>query len=131
MAVAGDLERNSSFPRRLASARRARRFVRSTVSSYLPAEELDTVELLTSEVVTNAVIHAESSPVVEVAAEGGTVRVSVEDNGASWPMLKEVPHTATSGRGMALVDLMADAWGVERLDDDAKRVWFEVRGPVE
>ena len=125
MRRAGQL---AAFPPSLLGVRRARQFVRSTVANYLPMTELETVELLTSEVVTNAVIHAGSSPVVEVAAEGGTVRVSVEDHDPAWPMPQAVSEDATSGRGMGLVDTMADAWGVEKVVDRGKRVWFEVRG---
>ncbi|GAC1318612.1 MAG: ATP-binding protein [Acidimicrobiales bacterium] len=117
-----------TFPSSLLSVRRARRFVRDAVASYLPPAELDTVELLTSEVVTNAVVHAGSSPIVEVATDGGTVRVSVEDRDPGWPMPHSVPEDATSGRGLALVDTMAHAWGVERAGGRGKRIWFEVRG---
>jgi len=109
------------------SARRARKLVRGMVTPYLPARKLDTIELLTSEVVTNAVVHAGSSPIVEVTAEGGTVRISVQDHNPAWPMPRDVAVDATSGRGMALVDVMADAWGVERIAGDGKRIWFEVR----
>ena len=120
--------RHEAFPPSLLSVREARRFVRTSVSTYLPVPDLETVELLTSEVVTNAVVHAGSSPVVEVAADGGTVRVSVEDHDPAWPMPRAVPEDATSGRGMGLVDTMADAWGVEQAAPRGKRIWFEVRG---
>ena len=117
-----------AFPSSLISARRARQLVRGMVTPYLPAPKLDTIELLTSEVVTNAVVHAASSPIVEVTAESGTVRISVQDQNPAWPMpTRDVAEDATSGRGMVLVDVMADAWGVERLADDGKRIWFEVR----
>ena len=101
--------------------------VRGMATPYLPALKLDTVELLTSEVVTNAVVHAGSSPIVEVTAESGTVRISVQDQNPTWPMPRDVAPDATSGRGMVLVDVMADGWGVERIADDGKRIWFEVR----
>lgn len=117
-----------AFPSSVLSARRARQLVRRMVAPYMSAPTLDTIELLTSEVVTNAVVHAGSSPIVEVTAEGGTVRISVQDQNPTWPMPREVPEDATSGRGMVLVDAMADAWGVERIADDGKRIWFEVRG---
>ena len=121
-------ERLVAFPSSLVSARRARQLVRGMVTPYLPAPKLDTIELLTSEVVTNAVVHAGSSPIVEVTAEGGTVRISVQDQNPAWPMpTRGVAEDATSGRGMALVDDMADGWGVERIADDGKRIWFEVR----
>lgn len=120
-------DRLVAFPSSLVSARRARHLVRGMVTPYLPATKLDTIELLTSEVVTNAVVHAGSNPIVEVTAESGTVRISVQDQNPAWPMPKDVAEDATSGRGMVLVDVMADAWGVERIADDGKRIWFEVR----
>lgn len=126
--MAEDMGRLSVFPSELSSIPQARHFVRSSVSDYLPVHALDTVELLTSEVVTNAVLHADSDPVVEVAAEGGTVRISVQDQNPAWPSPKRVCDDATSGRGLALVDTMADAWGVESLPKEGKRIWFEVRG---
>ena len=120
-------DRLVAFPSSVISARRARKLVRGMVTPYLPATKLDTIELLTSEVVTNAVVHAGSSPIVEVTAESGTVRISVQDQNPTWPMPREVAVDSTSGRGMALVDVMADGWGVERVADDGKRIWFEVR----
>ena len=120
-------DRLVAFPSSVISARRARQLVRGMVTPFLPATKLDTIELLTSEVVTNAVVHAGSSPIVEVTAEGGTVRISVQDQDPAWPMPREVAVDYTSGRVMALVDVMADAWGVERVAEDGKRIWFEVR----
>lgn len=122
-----DQHRHVAFPPALTSAGDARHFVRDLMAAYLASGPLDIVELLTSEVVTNAVVHAGSAPVVEVAAQGGTVRVSVEDGNPDWPMPHMPSFDATSGRGMALVDMMADAWGVERLPCCGKRIWFEVR----
>ena len=121
------VDRLAALPSSLMSVRRARQFVREALAAYLPPAELDTVELLTSEVVTNAVVHAGSNPTIEVATDGGTVRVSVEDRDPGWPMAHAVPADATSGRGMALVDALAHAWGVESLAGRGKTIWFEVR----
>ena len=53
-------------------------------------------------------------------------RVSVEDPSVRWPVRRDVNADALSGRGVALIDMLASAWGVEGLGEDGKRVWFEV-----
>jgi len=120
------VDRHSSFPSRLSSARRARRFVRATVSGDLPGQALDTVELLTSEVVTNAVVHAASGPVVEVAAEGGTVRVSVADRCPGFPMPLQVHACAAKAGVDQVTRVLAMEWG-----SDGIRVNSIAPGPIE
>jgi serine/threonine-protein kinase RsbW len=85
--------------------------------------------VLVSEVVTNAVLHAQSGadhPVrLTAEADGTRLRVEVEDSGSGIPeAMRELPTpTATSGRGLAIVRGLADRWGVVR---DPSRVWFEL-----
>jgi len=122
-----DHEATALLPPSLASAREARSFVRGTACDVLGEEGLATVELLTSEVVTNALLHGRDAPRLVVACRGQTVRVSVEDADPRWPTRQSVPETEMRGRGIALVDALAAAWGIERLDQVGKRVWFEVR----
>ena len=122
------VEAAAALPSTFASAGEARSLVRDTAETVLAGEALATVELLTSEVVTNAVQHGGGTPVVKVALRGRTVRVSVEDSSRRWPTRCHVNETALSGRGVALVDMFASSWGVEVLPDVGKRVWFEVRG---
>lgn len=123
-----DVEYAARLPLGLASAREARCLVRRAVEADVGEETLDTIELLTSEVVTNALLHAGTPPLVVVARRGRTVRVTVEDHSPMWPTIHDAPEGSASGRGVALVDALASSWGVERLTDNAKRVWFEV-GP--
>ena len=103
----------------------ARRFVTETLSRWDCAAALDTVELLVSEVVTNAVLHARSAPDVAVQLLPDVIRVEVTDRDPRLPQAKVVADEDTSGRGVGLVDLMASAWGVEVVPD-GKVVWFEV-----
>jgi len=124
--ISQDMEAGATLPLTLASARRARRLVRHAVAARVPDDALFTLELLTSEVVTNAVVHAESSPILRVVARGARVRVSVQDGSPRWPTCEHAADQALSGRGMALVDTLASEWGIERLPDEGKRVWFEV-----
>jgi anti-sigma regulatory factor (Ser/Thr protein kinase) len=116
----------ASLPSSLASAREARTFVKEAIG--VPADEpFDTLELLISEVVTNAVQHTGAAPLVRVSRRGDMVRVSVQDPSPRWPTRCFVPETALSGRGIALVDVLSSSWGVEQLDRTGKQVWFEVR----
>ena len=122
-----DHEATALLPPSLASAREARCFVRGPASDVLGEEGLATVELLTSEVVTNALLYGRDAPRLVVACRGDTVRVSVEDADPRWPTRQAVTETELRGRGIALVDALATAWGIETLGQVGKRVWFEVR----
>ncbi len=86
---------------------------------------LDTAELLTSELVTNALLHAGTDLVVHVEAENDVVRVAVDDGCDTGPRLGSPETIDLGGRGMPLVASLADRWGWEPLSI-GKRVWFEV-----
>ena len=105
----------------------ARRFVRDILSTRRVQDGVvDTVELLTSEVITNAVVHAHSSPVLLIGVHDRVVRVEVCDDDANPPSRRMPGRDAASGRGMAIVEELAAEWGVDLIPDDGKRVWFEV-----
>ena len=105
----------------------ARRFVRDVLMSrQVPDAVVDTVELLTSEVVTNAIVHGESGPHLAVTIDGRVVRVAVQDRSAAMPVRRLAHVDDVSGRGVVIVEEMASAWGVERERNGSKRVWCEV-----
>ena len=111
-----------------ASAVKARRFVESAVrASGDPAlVALDaTVALLTSELVTNAVLHAAGEIDVHVVLGDGVVRVGVTDHGPGLPSRKPDDDGATTGRGLLLVERLATDWGVAPTGR-GKTVWVEV-----
>ncbi len=83
------------------------------------------VELLTSEVVTNALIHARGAQSLTVSVLPAAVRVEVEDSSSLLPTRRRAGVDAVSGRGLAIVGALALAWGVEP-GPRGKRVWFEV-----
>ena len=94
-------------------------------------EEVDDLELLVSELVTNAVLHARSRSRLTIDSNGERVRVTVEDESAVAPRLREYGPEAATGRGVLLVDRLSTNWGVD-FDDGGKRVWFELAvAPVE
>lgn len=99
----------------------------------------DTVELLASELVTNALVHTDRDALItarlyrEAAGRTGAgparLRVEVEDESDQWPKRRTPGEQASSGRGLLLVDALADAWGVEPRGS-GKRLWFELIEPA-
>jgi anti-sigma regulatory factor (Ser/Thr protein kinase) len=109
------------------SAAAARHFARTTLDDAgWDGEATDRVELLVSEVVTNAVLHAHSGPRMTIDLTSDVVRITVEDDSPMLPMIADVSPEAVRGRGMLLVDLLASAWGTEAVDQ-GKCVWFVVK----
>lgn len=88
--------------------------------------DLDVVALLTSELVTNVVLHADGEARVRVAVEPRTVRVEVADDHPGQPEARSVSGESITGRGLHIVDVLADRWGIERDGGTAKTVWFEL-----
>lgn len=84
----------------------------------------DIAELLTSELVTNAVLHAETESVCLVVEVGGSeVIVSVADSDNRPPRLRVPDAASAGGRGLHLLDSLAEHWGVTEWPD-GKAVWF-------
>jgi DNA-binding NarL/FixJ family response regulator len=108
------------------SAGQARRFVDEVLSRWRCDSVLDDVQLLVSELVTNAVVHAGSDVEVAVRLLTDAVRIEVVDQGPMGSLRVTKPaHDAESGRGLLLVETLASAWGVEEIEG-GKSVWFEV-----
>ncbi|WP_089326525.1 ATP-binding protein [Actinomadura meyerae] len=92
----------------------ARRAVRAVLAGWGVAEgDIDSAELLTSEVVTNAVRHGRVSGVVKVRVRvmDGRLRVDVTDPEPGMPRVVAASDTDEGYRGMAIVAACADAWG--------------------
>ena len=92
---------------------------------------VETAELLTSELVTNAVIHGGSPTELCLSVSDGSVRVEVTDHCADHPVLRRRSVEAIGGRGLVIVDDLADQWGVVSIPDDGKTVWFELRAAAD
>jgi serine phosphatase RsbU (regulator of sigma subunit)/anti-sigma regulatory factor (Ser/Thr protein kinase) len=113
-----------------ASGAAARRFVQRTLAA-VPADpdRVDTLVLLCSELVTNAVLHAAAPSEVRLRVREGRVRLEVHDPSPQVPVARAPDLAATNGRGMMLVDALADAWGIDvgdGLPDEGKTVWVEL-----
>ena len=85
------------------------------------------VELLTSELLTNAVTHGPEDGTVEIRAmrTARALRVEVRDESMALPVVQAVDVDATGGRGVGFVDMLSSEWGVI-VDDTGKTVWFAV-----
>lgn len=105
----------------------ARGLVREAVGLELPAERVDALLLLVTEVVTNAILHGPPEPDGKIGLrlerDGRIVRIIAIDDGHHFsPELAEPgdpPHF-----GLYLVDSLADRWGVSI--DGEKAIWFEI-----
>lgn len=116
------------YPCTARSARDARQMV-STLLAWLSADTAGSVTAMVSELATNALVHARTSFELSVEVSGDrVVRVAVTDGGPGWPTMATPSATELHGRGLRMVELLSDAWGVHALGDRAgKTVWFEIR----
>lgn len=101
------------------SARAARRFV----DEHCPPEVRDIATLLTSEVVTNAVLHAATPLTLGIRVHRRSVLIGVTDSNTLSPRPTLAHTQREGGRGLALVDALADRWGCEE-QPEGKTVWF-------
>lgn len=113
------------LPPRPGSAAAARRFVADALEATDDDQRAIAV-LLTSELVTNALLYAQSPITVRVEQHDGTYRVGVRDEAPADIRPRQVGIDATSGRGLSLVEQLSGAWGVDHGDDAGKEVWFEL-----
>jgi anti-sigma regulatory factor (Ser/Thr protein kinase) len=118
-------ETRTELPAEPASASAARRFLRSTLEAWGCEDLNEVASLLVSEVVTNAVLHARSPIELVIGHANDVLRVEVLDRDGRLPVRKNYAIDAGTGRGMLLVDSMADRWGAERRPQ-GKIVWFEL-----
>jgi anti-sigma regulatory factor (Ser/Thr protein kinase) len=119
-------------PERVAAARQQ---LRELLHDWSSAEQIDSAVLLVSEMLTNVLVHTDADAllVAEVAGEadgldggaGRRVRVEVTDTSDDLPHKRHPGELASSGRGLVLMELLADAWGVDPRGK-GKSIWFEL-----
>jgi anti-sigma regulatory factor (Ser/Thr protein kinase) len=108
----------------VSSARRARSFVTHQLIEHRLPYLVDEVRLVASELATNAVVHAATEFTVVLEGKATSVLLTVSDgsSGALRP-LDIAPATAASGRGLHIVNIVSQEWGVGDLEGSSKSVW--------
>ncbi|GHD85369.1 SpoIIE family protein phosphatase [Streptomyces naganishii] len=116
-------------PERVAVARQQ---LRELLHDWSSEDQVDTAVLLLSEMLTNVLVHTDTDAllIAEVGGEKGErrMRVEVTDAGDDLPHKRRPGELASSGRGLVLVELLADAWGVVPRGQ-GKTIWFELYEP--
>jgi anti-sigma regulatory factor (Ser/Thr protein kinase) len=111
------------FPAVPESVAAARRFTRAALGRHgVGSEVVDTASLLVSELATNAIVHATSDIRLRVQVSED-IRVEVSDASSAVPVLTTGGSERESGRGLALVANLADAWDWSPRER-GKVVWF-------
>ncbi|MER6090097.1 ATP-binding SpoIIE family protein phosphatase, partial [Streptomyces bluensis] len=122
----------------------ARRHVRDFLQDWAREDQVDSAVLLVSEVVTNVLVHTDADAllIAEVTEATGVteatdgqerrrIRVEVTDAGDDLPHRRHPGELASFGRGLMLIELLADAWGVDPRGK-GKTIWFELyEAPVD
>jgi GAF domain-containing protein/anti-sigma regulatory factor (Ser/Thr protein kinase) len=134
-----DLVASAAYRPEPAAVAAARKFVRDTLQSWLPPGGgpapdnglVDDAVLLTSELVTNAIVHAGTDVQVTCKLAGDAVEVVIRDSHPArmvpGPARDDhIPTERTGGRGLLLPSALASAWGVS-YGTDTKAVWFRMR----
>ena len=114
------------FPAHVRSAGKARSVVRQTLEGWCDDERLEDIALCVSELVTNAVVHADSEPKLLVHVRPGVIHVEISDDSEALPVVRGAGPEDTSGRGVSILGMLSDRWGALRRSGGGKTVWFEI-----
>lgn len=113
-------------PERIAGARRQ---VRDLLHDWADADQVDSAVLMVSEMVTNVLMHTDGDAllVAEAVGELGArrLRVEVADGSDELPHKRHPGEMSSSGRGVLLMEMLADSWGVDP-QGEGKSIWFEL-----
>ena len=114
----------SNAPR---SVGQARRFVSAQLAE-VRADVAEEIAVMVSELATNCVRHTVPDFAVNVDTTEREIRVEVTDRGGGVPVVRSPDSSEPTGRGLRIVQELADSFGVSELrGSPGKTVWFEVR----
>ena len=119
----------TELPRTLQAPGLARAFLGDYLCRTHALAIYDEAALLTTEAVTNAVKYGGPPILLVVECDGGGIEVRVADGNPDVPVRTDADELATHGRGVAMIDMVSDSWGVSAHPDDGKDVWFRLRTP--
>ncbi|MDJ0340315.1 SpoIIE family protein phosphatase [Streptomyces sp. H10-C2] len=117
---------SQSAPRQI---RESRHEIRALLHDWAAPDQVDAAVLLVSELITNVLVHTDEDAVLTARLMGmpGTrrLRIDVGDRSDDMPHRRSPGEMASSGRGLLLIEELADAWGVDPRGD-GKTIWFEI-----
>jgi serine phosphatase RsbU (regulator of sigma subunit)/anti-sigma regulatory factor (Ser/Thr protein kinase) len=113
-------------PERVAAARQQ---MRELLHDWSSADQVDSAVLLLSETLTNVLVHTDADALLLAEVRGGPgerrLRVEVTDTSDDLPHKRRPGELASSGRGLMMIELLAQAWGVDPRGE-GKTIWFEL-----
>ncbi|WP_282701110.1 SpoIIE family protein phosphatase [Streptomyces sp. CC219B] len=116
-------------PERVAIGRQQ---LRELLHDWASPDQVDSAVLLLSEMLTNVLVHTDADALllaeVHSGPDGRRMRVEVTDTSDDLPHKRRPGELASSGRGLMLIELLADAWGVDPRGE-GKSIWFELTEP--
>lgn len=115
----------ATLPAEATSPAAARRFIRGVLADWQLTVYEDVACLLVSELVTNAVLHANSASELSVEYDAGRLHIAVADASMQRARPRAYSREAGTGRGLMLVEALAAAWGTAGTEI-GKQVWFEL-----
>jgi anti-sigma regulatory factor (Ser/Thr protein kinase) len=104
------------LPAEMSSPRRARQFVDEVLHRWQRDGAIDKVALIASELVTNAVRHANTEVTIELTAEDAAIHVEVFDRSTGRPVVLETEPDVPGGLGLPIVEALASSWGTRARD---------------
>jgi anti-sigma regulatory factor (Ser/Thr protein kinase) len=105
----------------------ARAFVEATLAAWDLEDLVDTATLLTSELATNAILHARTPFRLSILLDGD-LTIEVADGSPDQPAADQADPGAERGRGLQVLNALADRWGT-RPEAEGKTVWFSLDLP--
>ncbi|WP_089100360.1 SpoIIE family protein phosphatase [Streptomyces hyaluromycini] len=107
----------------------ARQHLRELLHDWGSPDQVDSAVLLVSEMLTNVLVHTDADALLLAEVSGQVperrLRVEVTDAGDDLPHKRRPGELASSGRGLVLIEVLADAWGVDPRGQ-GKSIWFEL-----
>jgi anti-sigma regulatory factor (Ser/Thr protein kinase) len=108
----------------------ARRFADDALQDA-PADARDSALLMVSELASNCIRHTDSGFELSVSYSPQEIRVEATDRGGGAPRMRHPGPTDPDGRGLQIIDMLSESWGVDQLSGHGKTVWFTLTLPAE
>jgi len=113
------------------SVRAARHLVQELLRAWEVPHDREDGALLVTELVANVLDHVggKANFTLELSVSGTWLRIAVVDGSAIRPVVQELAHDRPRGRGLRMIESIAERWGADD-HDGGKRVWFDLRPPA-